>query len=282
MKKICLNMSLFLLGTMLYVQTLSAAPDPNFHIYLLLGQSNMEGAAPIESQDQTTHPKVQVLQDANCGTATPYAQWRSATPPLIRCGGSDFGLGPGDTFGKSMADAAGENVTIGLVGGAYGGAKIEYFLKNCAQYEACTPPWGPVLGAPNNGNSGGYLWVLELAKKAQEVGVIKGIIFHQGESNSGQSTWPTLVNEFVTDLRHDLGLVADEVPFIVGELPYTGCCSGHNSLIAQIPKVLVNAYVVTAEGGLLDKGDHLHWNSEAVREMGRRYAAKMQKVSDVR
>ena len=282
MNKMRLNRALSFLVTLLFVQPLSAAPDPNFHIYLLLGQSNMEGAAPIESQDLALYPRVQVLQDANCETSTPYGQWRAATPPLIRCGGKDFGLGPGDTFGKAMAEAAEDNVTIGLVGGAYGGAKIEYFLKNCSSYDACQPPFGDISGAPNNGNSGGYLWVLELAKKAQEVGVIKGFIFHQGESNNGQSTWPTLVNEFVSDLRKDLGLIPEDVPFIAGELPYTGCCSGHNKLIAQIPNMVVNGHIVTAEGGLTDKGDHLHWNSAAVREMGRRYAAKMQAVSHAR
>lgn len=34
-----------------------AAPDPNFHIYLMLGQSNMEGTAEIQSQDQVANPR---------------------------------------------------------------------------------------------------------------------------------------------------------------------------------------------------------------------------------
>ncbi len=247
-----------------------AAPDPNFHIYLMLGQSNMEGSAPIESQDRTAHPRVRVLQSENC-SGTSYGTWRAATPPLIRCG-SGGGLGPGDTFGKAMADGSGEQITIGLAGGAYGGAKIEYFLKNCSQYGACTPPYGAINGAPGGG---GYAWVMDLAKKAQQVGVIKGFIFHQGESNSGQQNWVDLVNQFVTDLRKDLNLDPSQVPFVAGELPYTGCCSGHNSLVRQIPNKITNGHYVTAEGGLNDKGDGLHWNSAAVREMGKRYAAKM-------
>ena len=271
-----LTQSFSLLASLLLGSFAHAAADPDFHIYLLLGQSNMEGAAPIEPQDLTTHPRVLVLQDADCASSTPYGEWRVASPPLIRCGGKDFGLGPGDTFGKLMADAAPDNVTIGLVGGAYGGAKIEFFLKDCASYEACTPPWGPINGAPGNGNNGGYQWILELAKKAQQKGVIKGFIFHQGESNSGQETWPQRVNQLVSDLRNDLNLAAEEVPFIAGELPYTGCCSGHNSLVAKLPDIIANSHVVSADGGLADKGDRLHWNSAAVREMGRRYAEKMQ------
>lgn len=117
--------------------TATAQPDPNFHIYLMVGQSNMEGAAPIQAQDRTTNPRVMVLQDENCPqqTATQYGQWRVAAPPLIRCSG----LGPGDNFGKIMAENSAQEVTIGLVGAAHGGQKIEYFLKNCGVYNACTP-----------------------------------------------------------------------------------------------------------------------------------------------
>ncbi len=257
------------------------APDPNFHIYLMLGQSNMQGAAPVESQDRTLHPRVRVMQSENCnGIDERYGEWREPFPPLIRCP-TEYGLGPGDTFGKTMADAVGDEITIGLVGAAYGGAKIEYFLQDCASYNACTPPYGAISGAPNNGNSGGYQWALDLARQAQEVGVIKGFIFHHGESNSGEQTWPGRVNEYISDLRNDLGLTAEQTPFIAGELPYTGCCSGHNQLVQQIPGVVANGHWVSADGGLGDRGDRLHWNSAAVREMGLRYAAKMLEVADL-
>ena len=256
-----------------------AAPDPNFHIYLLLGQSNMQGTADIQSQDRNINNlRVRTLQSENgcSGQNWTYGQWRTAEPPQVRCN-QEGGLGPGDTFGHTMAANTDESITIGLVGGAYGGAKIEYFLPNCGG--DCTPPYGGISGAPDNG-TGGYKWVLDLAQKAQTEGVIKGIIFHQGESNSGQSNWPNLVNQYVTALRNDLGLSADELPFIAGELPYTGCCSSHNTLVRQIPNAVQNGHVVTAEGGLNDKGDGLHWNSAAVREMGRRYANKMLTLVD--
>lgn len=101
-----------------------AAPDPNFHVYLMIGQSNMAGAGTIEAQDRVAHPKVQVMQDISCSSIpTPYGQWRPATPPLIYCSG---GLGPGDYFGRGMGDAAPSGVTIGLVGAAYPGASITW------------------------------------------------------------------------------------------------------------------------------------------------------------
>ncbi|MEJ2612547.1 MAG: sialate O-acetylesterase, partial [Candidatus Thiodiazotropha sp.] len=250
----------------------SAEPDPNFHIYLMIGQSNMEGAATIEAQDRVTNSRVMVLQDENCSMlGASYGQWRVASPPLIRCLGN-LGLGPGDTFGKTMADHSDSNVTIGLVGAAYGGQKIEYFLKNCDAYNACAPSFG---STPNNFH-GGYAWLLDLAKKAQQKGVIKGVIFHQGESNTGDQNWPSRVNQLVTDLRNDLGI--RNVPFIAGELPYTGCCSSHNTLIRQLPSIISNAHYVTAEG--LNIHDEYHWDSAGVREMGYRYANKMLQLVD--
>ncbi|AJQ96214.1 endo-1,4-beta-xylanase [Gynuella sunshinyii] len=246
-----------------------AEPDPNFHIYLMVGQSNMEGAAPIETQDRVTNSRVMVLQDESCPGLASYGQWRVAAPPLIRC---NSGLGPGDYFGKTMADNSDQAVTIGLVGAAFGGQKIEYFLKNCGTYNACQPSFG---STPNNFN-GGYQWLIDIARKAQEKGVIKGIIFHQGESNTGDPAWPGRVNQLVTDIRNDLGI--GNVPFIAGELPYPACCASHNTLIAQLPSVVSNAHVVSAEG--LNIHDQYHFDSPGVREMGRRYANKMLELVD--
>lgn len=36
-----------------------AAPDPNFHIYLAFGQSNMEGQGDIGQQDKTVDERFQ-------------------------------------------------------------------------------------------------------------------------------------------------------------------------------------------------------------------------------
>ncbi|HRH76935.1 MAG TPA: sialate O-acetylesterase [Cellvibrionaceae bacterium] len=226
--------------------TVSAAPDPNFHIYLMLGQSNMEGQGTVEAQDKLPNPRVKVLQDETCGSQI-YGTWREALPPLIRCNRSAGSLGPGDTFGRLMAEKSPANVTIGLVGGAYGGARIEFFLPNCGS--DCNPPYGAINGAPTGG---GYKWVLDLAKKAQQVGVIKGFIFHQGESNASYNTaqWVNNVNTYVTALRKDLNLDASKSPFIAGELPYGACCTSFNTYVNKLPSAVANAYVVPADGGL--------------------------------
>ena len=52
-----------LIGGALLVPTLSqAAPDPNFHIYIAYGQSNMEGnATNFTDVDKKEHPRVKMF-----------------------------------------------------------------------------------------------------------------------------------------------------------------------------------------------------------------------------
>jgi hypothetical protein len=241
-----------------------AAPDPNFHIYLMFGQSNMEGAAPIENQDRITNPRVKVMADLNCSNlGRTYGNWYVASPPLNRC---YSGLGPGDYFGKTMADGMPSSVTIGLVPAAVSGTPIELYQKSA--------PIGR-----NNQNiptqfNGGYAWLLDMARKAQQAGVIKGIIFHQGESDTSDPNWKNQVKEIVTDLRRDLGI--GDVPFLAGELLYAdygSCCHWHNTEVRKLPGLINNAHVVSAMG--LPGMDVYHFTSASYRELGRRYAQIM-------
>lgn len=260
-----------------------AAPDPNFHIYLMFGQSNMEGQGQISAQDQQVPSGLMAMQaDNNCSVGgASYGEWRTATPPLIRCYNvahsfNNGGLGPGDYFGRTMLENSGSGVSVGLVGAAYQGQKIEFFMKNCASLGSCS-----ASGA--NGSvplgQGGYAWMLDLAQKAQQDGVIKGIFFHQGESNTGDSSWPGKVNQVVTDLRNDLGLNANDVPFIAGEMVPGACCTSHDTYVHQISQAVTNGHWVSASG--LGSRDQYHFNAEGYREIGRRYAQKMLELIDV-
>lgn len=64
-------------------QQISFAQDPNFHIYLCFGQSNMEGAATIEAQDRTVDSRFQVMGAVNCnsgGKSYTLGKWQTANP----------------------------------------------------------------------------------------------------------------------------------------------------------------------------------------------------------
>jgi hypothetical protein len=242
--------------------------DTTFHIYLMFGQSNMEGQGIIEAQDRVTNPRVKMLQDSTCPNLNRvYGKWYTAAPPLNRCWGR---LGPGDSFGRELGEKAPSYVkTIGLLNVSVSGCNIYIYKKGCPdgldQYSK---------GIPFNC---GYTWLLDLAKKAQQAGVIKGIIFHQGETNTSDPDWKYTVQQIVADLKTDLGL--GDIPFLAGELlyaQYNSCCSAHNIEINKLPALITNAHVISAAG--LPGVDGAHFTSASYRTLGERYAQKMLKL----
>jgi len=252
-----------------------AAPDPNFHIYLCFGQSNMEGQGNIESQDRTVDSRFQVLCSYdNCGSRKK-GNWYDATPPLSCCDGAH--LGPVDYFGRTLVKKLPESIKVGAVVVAIAGCDIQLFEKeNYKNYRPDSYMQGTIQSY--GGNPYGRL--VEMGKEAQKVGVIKGILLHQGETNSGQNNWPSRVKAIYNDLIKDLGLNAADVPLLVGEVLRSeqgGQCGGMNSIIANVPSTIPNSYVISSQG-LGNKGDGLHFSSAGYRTLGERYADQMLKV----
>jgi|GEM_PF-3528502 hypothetical protein len=254
----------------------SFAQDPNFHIYLCFGQSNMEGAGTIEAQDRTVDSRFQVMGAVNCSSGNKsytLGKWQTANPPLVRC---NTGLGPGDYFGRTMVANLPSNIKVGVVPVAIGGCDIALFDKyNYASYVATAPSWMQGTIALYGGNP--YARLVEVAKIAQKDGVIKGILLHQGETNNTQRDWPRKVKDVYDNLIKDLGLDPTKVPLLVGELVTTeqgGACGAHNSIIATMPNVVPNSHVISA-AGLPHVGDNLHFTSASYRTLGQRYAQKM-------
>lgn len=257
------------------VVSVCAEPDPNFHIYLCFGQSNMEGQGNIESQDKTVDSRFQVLCSYdNCGSRTK-GKWYDATPPLSCCSGAH--LGPVDYFGRTLVKKLPEHIKVGVSVVAIAGCDIQLFEKeNYKNYRAESYMQGTIQSY--GGNPYGRL--VEMGKEAQKVGVIKGILLHQGETNTGQNNWPSRVKAVYNDLIKDLGLNADDVPLLVGEVVRTdqgGQCGSMNNIIANVPSTIPNSYVISAQG-LGHKGDNLHFSSASYRTLGERYAEQMLKV----
>lgn len=257
------------------VVSVCAEPDPNFHIYLCFGQSNMEGQGNIESQDKSVDSRFQVLCSYdNCGSRKK-GGWYDATPPLSCCSGAH--LGPVDYFGRTLVKKLPEHIKVGVSVVAIAGCDIQLFEKeNYKNYRAESYMQGTIQSY--GGNPYGRL--VEMGKEAQKVGVIKGILLHQGETNTGQNNWPSRVKAVYNDLIKDLGLNADEVPLLVGEVVRTdqgGQCGSMNNIIANVPSTIPNSYVISAQG-LGHKGDNLHFSSASYRTLGERYAEQMLKV----
>ncbi|WP_432714352.1 sialate O-acetylesterase, partial [Pedobacter sp.] len=235
---------LFLLGI-----SNSYAQNPNFHIYLCFGQSNMEGSAKFEAQDTTNvSGRFKVLQAVDCAELNrKKGNWYTAIPPITRC---NTGLTPADYFGRTMLEQLPENVTVGVINVAVGGCKIELFDQNQAQtYIANAPEWMKGMISEYGGNPYGRL--VELAKIAQKQGVIKGILMHQGESNTGDSLWTQKVKVVYDHLLKDLSLKENSIPLLAGEVVHAeqgGVCASMNNIIAQLPQAIPNSYVISSKG----------------------------------
>ena len=293
-----LSVSLSLLagaaGMFLVPTQAQAAPDPNFHIYIAYGQSNMAGAGKIRSGiDDVEHPRYKMFATTVCdGPHTSYSHFYEGTkyfsrstvgeiypavPPMFHCG---EGLSVADWFGRAMADSL-PDVTVGIIPVAVGGTKIELFDKDkYAQYlsgeEAYLVNWAKDYGSDGNAHAR----IVEVAKKAMKVGVIKGIIFHQGESGAmNGNDWQQEVKKSRDDILKALNLSSDTVPFLAGGLEDKaagGCCwSFTNNNIITLPNVMDNTYFVSSEGLTGNGEDSFHFNSASYKEFGIRYANVM-------
>ena len=224
-----------------------------FHIFLLMGQSNMVGRDTNGLASQADNPRILALNADG--------KWVLAKDPLhFQEGRIPPGVGPGISFAGEMLKAE-TNVTIGLVPCAVGGTPLRRWVKGGDLYEKA----------------------LGRARLAAQSGVIKGVLWHQGESDSDKQqyaeTYEARLARMLMALRQDLG--APDLPIVVGQLgnflmpekhPYVDIV---RAAIKNIPVVVPHTgYADSA--GLGDKGDQLHFSAEAQKEMGVRYAKAMQ------
>ena len=250
----------------------------DFHIYLCFGQSNMAGAARAEAQDSTVDDRLKMMSAMDCPDKGRFkGNWYTATPPICDC---NAGISPADYFGRTLIKNLPEKVEVGLINVSVGGCKIELFDKeNYQSYVENAPGW--MKGWIENYGGNPYGRLVELAKLAQNDGVIKGILLHQGESNPNDTLWTQKVNDIYNNLIADLNLNPDEVPLVAGELlsaEFNGKCYAFNEFIHQLPDVIPNAHVVSSEG-CPGMRDGLHFTAEGYRILGKRYGEKMLEIN---
>lgn len=265
---------MFIAALLLFMSNTIMAQDPNFYIYLCIGQSNMEGSAKFEARDTLNlNSRFKMMSPVDCPSFhRKQGEWYIAKSPLCRC---DTGLTPADYFGRTLVQELPENITIGVINVAVGGCKIELFDNDKSkQYIATSPDW--LKNIVKNYDDDPYSRLLEMARLAQKKGVIKGILLHQGESNTGDTLWPQKVKKIYDTLLKDLNLKPDSVPLLAGEVmgkDQNGKCASMNAIINTLPEIISNSYVIPSTGceGIADQ---LHFSAAGYRELGRRYAAQ--------
>ena len=250
--------------------------DPNFYIFLCFGQSNMEGAARPEAQDLKSPGPRFVWMPAVDYPATDklparkMGEWYEAIPPLCR---PNTGLTPADWFGRTLVASLPENIKIGVIHVAIGGIDIKGFLPDSIKEyaEKKAPGWMKGMLAAYDNNP--YERLVTLAKKAQKDGVIKGILMHQGETNTGDPKWAGMVKQVYDNLCGDLNLKPEEVNLYAGNIVQAdgkGVCIGCKKQIDELPLTLHTSQVISSDG-CTNGPDRLHFDAAGYRELGCRY-----------
>jgi alpha-L-fucosidase 2 len=263
------------LAGLLLLSANTFSQDTNRYVFLCFGQSNMEGFPGMEEADKgPVDERFQMLAAVDFPRQNrTKGNWYPAVPPLSR---PPAGLGPADYFGRTLVSNLPPHIKVGVLNVSIGGCKIELFDKeNYPAYVATAPNWMTNVIATYSGNP--YQHLVDMAKLAQKDGVIKGILLHQGESNTNDREWPNKVKGVYENLLKDLNLKADEVPLLAGEVVHAdqqGVCASMNRIINELPKTIPTAHVVSS-AGCAAKSDRLHFSAAGYREFGRRYAEVM-------
>jgi hypothetical protein len=241
-------------NTSLKVDTLP--PKDKVDLYLLIGQSNMAGRGVPEAEDKQSHPRVFFF--------TTNQTWQLAAEPITFDPKKFHGVGPGVAFGKAMAEAN-QTRFIGLVPCAVGGTPLRRWLPGADLYSNA----------------------VRRTKLAMNHGTLKGILWHQGESDSNEkdsATYGARLASMIQSLRKEFS--SPNVPFVAGELgQFLITRTNHPNLFAKRINETLQALPTHVEKtgcvestGLNHKGDDLHFDSASQREFGRRYARKMMEL----
>lgn len=246
-----------------YAQNVQLPPKENFHLFLLVGQSNMAGRGEVAAQDTTPHSRVLMFDKSG--------KWVPAIDPM-HFDKSAAGVGLGKTFGQLVANAN-PKLTIGLIPCAVGGSPIDAWRPGEFYEPTKSHPWDDSIAR---------------ASIALKAGKLAGILWHQGESDSNRdlsASYEAKLHDLIKRFREQLE--STHAPFVVGQMgkfadaPWDEFYEKVDAVHQSLPDKVSNTAFVSSVG-LQHKGDKVHFDAASYRELGRRYAEAYQKLSERR
>lgn len=246
-------------------------------VFLCIGQSNMQGNATPEQQDKSgfTKSRFRKIYAANSDGSNK-GKDAAAVPPLCRQG---CGLTPVDYFGRYLCDSLAYKYKIYVIVVAVAGCGIDAFSKDtltAKNYFSNQESW--MQNIAKEYDSYPYGRLMDLAKKAQEeIGPVKGILFHQGETDADGTTWITKVKALYKNIYTDLGIKESKCHLLVGELvnkDQNGACAGKNATIKSLCDSNSHIHLISSAGCPCET-DRLHFTAEGYRMIGKRYGEEM-------
>jgi len=239
---------------------LELPPKENLWIFVMAGQSNMAGRAIIEVKDKLPNNRILTINSENKIVV--------AKEPLHFYEPSGAGLDCGVSFGTEMLENISNNISILLIPTAVGGSSIEQWINS----------------ETHRGVSLLNHFTQRL-KATQNSGVLKGILWHQGEADAHSETKIAAYQQNLKILFKKFRTIAGNtsLPIVAGKL---GSYSDNQVSWDKINESIV-AYSLSDEfctvvetSDFEDKGDKVHFNSGAQRMLGIRYAEAMLKLME--
>ena len=210
-------------------------------VFMVAGGANFPNGMPWDGGKKYYSNEVFVLEKK--GKKFVWNQHAKYTlpEPIAYCGST--------STEKGIVYAGGENekgISIGLVVNARGGSSIKEWKK----------------GTPY------YADMIKRISDAQKQGELKGILWHQGETDEKDAAYLEKLKEFIADLRADLNM--PNIPFVAGEVNNVPLI---NEQVEKLPAEVPNTACVSSEG--LTTMDRWHFDTKSMLELGKRYAEKM-------
>lgn len=233
-------------------EMVTAAPDKqNTWVFIMAGQSNMAGRGQVEAQDTIADKRILTI-DKN-------GQLIIAKEPLHFYEPLRAGLDCGYSFGRTMIKHIPDSISVLLIPTAIGGSSISQWLDDALYRDVKL-----------------FSNFTAKAEIGKQYGVIKGILWHQGESDANPKDIPYYrqrLSALFAKFRTAVG--NNDLPVLIGEL---GSFPKDKENRDQVNKAIhdyseqdKNATVIYT-GDLKDRGDSLHFNSKGQRMMGKRFA----------
>ena len=250
-----------------------ARTSEHYEIFILLGQSNMDGRGKVQdltnqlAQYQKPQPNVMInysggglhrpllqsqgIEPLQPGFSSPTAG-KTTTLPSIN-------FGPEVSFGAAMAQAL-PGKKILLIKCSEGGTNI-------------SSDWNPNRKGSLYENFITFLQATEKTLKDRgDSYEVRGVLWHQGESDAKNPNYSTLLTNFIQRVRTDLA--SPNLPFLIGQAYDNGnrkiLFDAQDTVAKSVPNT---AIVSSKELNTIDNGTHFDAASQI--ELGKRFAEAM-------
>ncbi|MEM8735362.1 MAG: sialate O-acetylesterase [Planctomycetota bacterium] len=243
-------------------KSLTRGEATDLHLFVLAGQSNMAGRGRVEAEDKTEDSRILVLGPSN--------QWQVAVDPLHFDKPKIVGVGLARSFAKDYLDRH-PGVRVGLIPCAVGGSPIRTWEPGALHESTGAHPFDDCITR---------------VRSAMQSGTLKGILWHQGESDSNQENAPQYERKLarlfdVLRGRFD----APNLPIIVGQMgvfparPWDSFRKEVDRVHKRLSRLIPRCEFVSSLG-LTHKGDEVHFNSASYRELGHRYFQAYERIEE--